>query len=155
MEYKKKRNHQSLFIKLPLLECNKITNWKHFLIYSQTSYDRTRKRWTFNTGDCLIEVTAWTGLTVIIEMRRQCLFKRHQIILEYFWYSIFIVYIYIYMYIELESLLFVIKSFVSKVEANVMCYLVSTDIISKWQKIAVPGCNRLIFKAILAKNVCF
>ena len=35
------------------------------------------------------------------------------------------------MYIELESLLFVIKSFVSKVEANVMCYLVSIDIISK------------------------
>jgi hypothetical protein len=22
-------------------------------------YDRTRKRWPFNTGDCLIEVTAW------------------------------------------------------------------------------------------------
>jgi hypothetical protein len=28
------------------------------------SQDRTRKRWPFNTGDCLIEVTAWAGLTV-------------------------------------------------------------------------------------------
>jgi hypothetical protein len=28
-------------------------------------YDRTRKRWPVNTGDCLIEVTAWAGLTVI------------------------------------------------------------------------------------------
>ena len=27
-------------------------------------YDRTRKKWPFNTGDCLIEVTTWTGLTV-------------------------------------------------------------------------------------------
>jgi hypothetical protein len=26
-------------------------------------YDRTRKRWSFNTGDCFIEVTAWAGLT--------------------------------------------------------------------------------------------
>ena len=23
-----------------------------------------QKRWPFNTGDCLIEVTTWTGLTV-------------------------------------------------------------------------------------------
>ena len=30
------------------------------------SYDRTRKRWPFNTGDCLIEMTAWTSLTVIL-----------------------------------------------------------------------------------------
>jgi hypothetical protein len=27
------------------------------------SYDRTRKRLPFNTGDCLIEMTAWTSLT--------------------------------------------------------------------------------------------
>ena len=27
-------------------------------------YDRTRKMWPFNTGDCLIEVTTWAGLTV-------------------------------------------------------------------------------------------
>jgi hypothetical protein len=46
-------------------------------------------------------------------------------------FNLYCIYIYIYMYIELESLLFVIKSFVSKVEANVMCYLVSIDIISK------------------------
>ena len=26
--------------------------------------DSTRKKWPFNTGDCLIEVTAWAGLTV-------------------------------------------------------------------------------------------
>ena len=29
-------------------------------------YDRTRKRWPFNTVDCLIEVTAWAGLTVYL-----------------------------------------------------------------------------------------
>jgi len=27
-------------------------------------YDRTRIRWPFNTGDCLIEVTVLAGLTV-------------------------------------------------------------------------------------------
>jgi len=27
-------------------------------------YVRTRKMWPFNTGDCLIEVTTWTGLSV-------------------------------------------------------------------------------------------
>jgi hypothetical protein len=27
-------------------------------------FSRTRKRWHFNTGDCLIEVTTWAGLTV-------------------------------------------------------------------------------------------
>ena len=28
-------------------------------------YDRTRKRWPVNAGDCLIEVTLWAGLTVM------------------------------------------------------------------------------------------
>jgi hypothetical protein len=28
-------------------------------------YDRTRERWPFSTGDFLIEVTAWAGLTVV------------------------------------------------------------------------------------------
>jgi hypothetical protein len=28
-------------------------------------YDRSRRIWRFNTGDCLIEMTAWTGLTVV------------------------------------------------------------------------------------------
>ena len=28
-------------------------------------YDRARKMWPFNTDDCLIEVTAWAGLTVV------------------------------------------------------------------------------------------
>ena len=27
-------------------------------------YDRTRKSRPFNTGDCIIEVTTWPGLTV-------------------------------------------------------------------------------------------
>jgi hypothetical protein len=27
-------------------------------------YDMTREKWSFNTGDCLIEVTTWTDLTV-------------------------------------------------------------------------------------------
>jgi len=27
-------------------------------------YDRTQKKWPFNTGDCLIEVNRWVGLTV-------------------------------------------------------------------------------------------
>ena len=26
--------------------------------------DRTRKMWPFNTGDCLIDMTAWAGFTV-------------------------------------------------------------------------------------------
>jgi hypothetical protein len=30
--------------------------------------DRTRKRWPFNTGDCLIEVTAWAGLTLLYQI---------------------------------------------------------------------------------------
>ena len=34
--------------------------------YSPTlSYDRTRNRKPFYTGDCLIEVTTWRGLTVL------------------------------------------------------------------------------------------
>ena len=28
-------------------------------------YDRRWKGWRFNTGDCLIEVTTWAGLTVL------------------------------------------------------------------------------------------
>jgi len=27
----------------------------------------TRKGWPFNTGNCLIEVTAWAGLTVFVK----------------------------------------------------------------------------------------
>jgi hypothetical protein len=29
-------------------------------------YDRTRKRLPFYTGDCLIEVATWAGLTVLV-----------------------------------------------------------------------------------------
>ena len=29
-------------------------------------YDRPRKRRSFNTGDCSIEVTAWTSATVFL-----------------------------------------------------------------------------------------
>jgi hypothetical protein len=32
--------------------------------FSMTGY---KKRWPFNTGDCLIEVTAWAGLTVHVK----------------------------------------------------------------------------------------
>ena len=28
------------------------------------------KRWPFNTGDCIIEVTTWTGMTVLIKLSR-------------------------------------------------------------------------------------
>ena len=27
-------------------------------------FEMTRKRWSLNTGDCLIKVTLWAGLTV-------------------------------------------------------------------------------------------
>jgi len=33
-------------------------------------YDRTIKMWPFNTGDCLIEVTAWAGFTVVHKARQ-------------------------------------------------------------------------------------
>jgi hypothetical protein len=28
-------------------------------------YDRTRKRWPFNIGDCLIKMFSWAGLMVV------------------------------------------------------------------------------------------
>ena len=34
-------------------------------------YDRIRIRWPFNTGDCLIEVTAWAGMTAYVSLTRQ------------------------------------------------------------------------------------
>jgi len=40
-----------------------VTSHKRFNSY-EIFYDRTRKRWPLNTGDCLIEVTTWLGLTV-------------------------------------------------------------------------------------------
>jgi hypothetical protein len=42
-----------------------VTSLKKFNWY-EISYGRTRKMWPFNTGDCLIEVNAWAGLTVFI-----------------------------------------------------------------------------------------
>ena len=38
------------------------------LISHEIVYDRARKRWRFNTGGCLIEVTARTGLTICENM---------------------------------------------------------------------------------------
>ena len=42
------------------------------MIYSQTCIKRSplgqRKRWPFDTGDCLIQVTAWVGLTVHVHV---------------------------------------------------------------------------------------
>ena len=35
-------------------------------------YDRTSQKWPFDRGDCLIEVTAWAGLTVVAEYSHIC-----------------------------------------------------------------------------------
>jgi hypothetical protein len=36
-------------------------------------YDRARNMWSFNTGDCLVEVTAWVGLIIYIHVLKQTL----------------------------------------------------------------------------------
>jgi hypothetical protein len=41
-----------------------VTSQKRFNSY-EFVYDRTRKGWPFNTGDCLIEVTTLAGVTVL------------------------------------------------------------------------------------------
>ena len=46
-----------------LLLIREVSSLKRFNSY-ETFYDRTRKGWPFNTGDCLTEVTTWEGLTV-------------------------------------------------------------------------------------------
>jgi hypothetical protein len=55
-----------------------VTSWKRFNSY-EIFYEKTRKRWPFNTGDCLIEVTSWAGLTVYY--KKQCNVTS-------FWYSV-------------------------------------------------------------------
>ena len=42
-----------------------VTSYKRFNLYD-IFYDRTINMWLFNTGDCLIEVTVWAGLTVSV-----------------------------------------------------------------------------------------
>jgi len=41
-------------------------SYKRFKSY-EMFYDRIRKRLPFKTDDCLIEVTAWAGLTVYLD----------------------------------------------------------------------------------------
>jgi len=53
-----KRSHSKRKCRL-----RQVTSWKRFKSY-EIFYDRTRKRWPFNTCDCLIEATGWSGLTV-------------------------------------------------------------------------------------------
>jgi hypothetical protein len=43
-----------------------LTSYKRFNLY-EIFYDRTRKGEPLNTGDCLIEVTTYVGLTVVIQ----------------------------------------------------------------------------------------
>jgi hypothetical protein len=42
-------------------------------------YDRTRKMWIFKTGDCLIEVTTWAGLTVKTNDNKPAQISQHKI----------------------------------------------------------------------------
>jgi len=42
-----------------------VTSEKRLNSY-ESFYDRIRKKRPFNTDDCLIEVTAWAGLTVLL-----------------------------------------------------------------------------------------
>jgi hypothetical protein len=44
-----------------------VTSQKRFISY-EIFYDRARKRCPFNIGGCLIEVTAWAGLTVYVKI---------------------------------------------------------------------------------------
>ena len=41
----------------------------------ETFYERIRKMWSFNAGDCLIEVTACAGLTVCLYITDRVLFN--------------------------------------------------------------------------------
>ena len=43
----------------------KVTSFKRFNS-NEIFYNRTGKRWRFNTDDCLLEVTAWACLSVFI-----------------------------------------------------------------------------------------
>ena len=47
-----------------------VTSQKRFNAYA-IFHDRTRKKWPFNTVDCLIEVTARAGLTVFESCKRR------------------------------------------------------------------------------------
>ena len=47
--------------KLPCKTGDLLNRFNSYAIF----YARTRKRWTFNTGDCLIKVTAWASLTAL------------------------------------------------------------------------------------------
>jgi len=40
------------------------TTYKRLNSY-EIDFDRTKKGWPLNTGECLIEVTAWAGLTTV------------------------------------------------------------------------------------------
>ena len=72
--------HNYICIRLPYIQSNlykevtfgtkkkwpfKVTS-KRGSIHMKFSMTGQEKRWHFNTGDCLIEVTAWTGLTVYV-----------------------------------------------------------------------------------------
>ena len=58
-----------------------VTSLKRFNSY-EIFYDRTRKRWPFNAGDCLIEVISWADFTVIticVLLDQQYYFRRGHI----------------------------------------------------------------------------
>ena len=42
-----------------------VTSLKRLNSY-EIYYDKTRKKWPLNTGDCLIQVTSWAGLIVLV-----------------------------------------------------------------------------------------
>ena len=59
------------------------------LIWYEIFYDGTRKRWPLKTGDCLIEVITWAGLSVfsLLNFNSEKLylfhFKRHATVVKY------------------------------------------------------------------------
>jgi hypothetical protein len=63
-EKKVEKNAGFVFTSQPTITPLKIGDLLKEIKFIWNLYDRTRKGWLFNTGDCLIEVTAWAGLTV-------------------------------------------------------------------------------------------
>ena len=68
-----------------------VTSSKRFNLY-ENFYDRTIKRWPFNTGDCLIDVTTLAVLTVSTESMIglfYCTYNLHIIVLLYIIWMLF------------------------------------------------------------------
>ena len=132
-----------------------MTSKKRFNSY-EVFYDRTRKRWPFNTGVCLIEVAVWVGLTVFLCSNRNLNYFNSLYIKKIMWKYIKKKYIYLSgswrPFLVSKSYKYMVKMYISRFKICNICsvfeFVENIVVVSLWTVFLKSNVKWIVYNLI-------